>query len=562
VRAALLDGGRPLELSAPVALGGDGVLLAAAEPSTHAVRLQPLSGAGPTIVVPGKHRPVQLALSPDTKRLAIRRAGENVDVVLTKTGAVHKTIAESPAASMVFGPDSDRLYFGDWHDIHWVSVDKGTKSPLAANKRTAIEIAFHPKGLQIASAGTLTVRLWDPVTLVGRNGEGSMKGHTDQIHSVDYSPDGERLVTSSNDGTLRIWDPMKGTAVTTHTAARPRAATALSTSHWVLAPPSGTAHDIELVGGRHRAFALGGCGLSLALHDDRLLCTTKAHVELLSLGGPSGPKQVFLRAEPFHWADFDGEGAPRAFQQIVGLHALHPTTGASLGTKSVGGSFGVSPDNRYAIVRTINRAALYDLVAQKSKVLDQTTPEWVGVYDWTGGVFSADSKTVYLPWQPPKPAQVEARSVVRAYSTATGAVSASYEIGRTVTALALGDHDTLLVGTSQGVEIWDRTTGKRLRSVAVPAGVEDVHAGPDGGLVVRGSDLALTVFDKADAPRLVVTPARNGLLLVGREGAFTVKGEAPEVRCVVGTHVLPRVLCEERFGATDVVASTFAPPKG
>jgi WD40 repeat protein len=47
------------------------------------------------------------------------------------------------------------------------------------------------------------VRLWDAAT-----GEELVRlpGHADYVFALAFSPDGQTLVSSSGDGTLRLWD--------------------------------------------------------------------------------------------------------------------------------------------------------------------------------------------------------------------------------------------------------------------------------------------------------------------------------------------------------------------
>jgi WD40 repeat protein len=51
--------------------------------------------------------------------------------------------------------------------------------------------------------------LWDVTTGKER---ATLKGHTDVVFSVAFSPDGEALVSASEDGKLKLWDTKTGKA--------------------------------------------------------------------------------------------------------------------------------------------------------------------------------------------------------------------------------------------------------------------------------------------------------------------------------------------------------------
>ena len=51
------------------------------------------------------------------------------------------------------------------------------------------------------------MRIWDAVT---GECEQTLEGHSDDVNSASFSPDGTKVVSSSGDQTVRIWDAVTG----------------------------------------------------------------------------------------------------------------------------------------------------------------------------------------------------------------------------------------------------------------------------------------------------------------------------------------------------------------
>jgi WD40 repeat protein/cytoskeletal protein RodZ len=88
----------------------------------------------------------------------------------------------------------------------------GNKAPWLLGMESAspvTSVAFSPDGLRIVSGSDdNTLRLWDAKTglPIGQ----PLTGHSNWVTSVAFSPDGLRIVSGSSDKTLRLWDAKTG----------------------------------------------------------------------------------------------------------------------------------------------------------------------------------------------------------------------------------------------------------------------------------------------------------------------------------------------------------------
>ena len=80
----------------------------------------------------------------------------------------------------------------------------GRPQTLKGHTNRVGSVAFSPDGQRIVSGSfDQTVKIWDANTDKELQ---TLKGHTNSVTSVAFSPDGQRIVSGSEDKTVKIWD--------------------------------------------------------------------------------------------------------------------------------------------------------------------------------------------------------------------------------------------------------------------------------------------------------------------------------------------------------------------
>ena len=95
-----------------------------------------------------------------------------------------------------------------WPALGGEPTPVGVVATLRGHTEAVSSVAFSPDGKRLASASTDgKVKVWDSQT--GQETL-SLKGHTHWVHSVVFSPDGKRLVSASHDLTVAVWNAATG----------------------------------------------------------------------------------------------------------------------------------------------------------------------------------------------------------------------------------------------------------------------------------------------------------------------------------------------------------------
>jgi WD40 repeat protein len=86
--------------------------------------------------------------------------------------------------------------------------------PFTGHTSQVNSVAFSPDGLHVVSGSgsqDRTIRVWDAMT--GETVAAPFTGHTGFISSVAFSPDGQHVVSGSWDRTIRVWNVKTGETV-------------------------------------------------------------------------------------------------------------------------------------------------------------------------------------------------------------------------------------------------------------------------------------------------------------------------------------------------------------
>lgn len=210
-------------------------------PITNAVLERTLSGHEGAVQ--------SVAFSPDGTRILTGSRDKTARIWDARTGNLIETLNghESAVQSVAFSPDGAKVATGDdgiariWDTYTGSLIDtliehEGRVLPVAFSpdeaqtltgfdnntaaiwgkiirylnlgpRRSVPSLAFSPDGKYIATVAADSLWMWDARTgsVIER-----VRGHEGQVSSVDFSSDGTRILTGSDDNTAKIWTVVRG----------------------------------------------------------------------------------------------------------------------------------------------------------------------------------------------------------------------------------------------------------------------------------------------------------------------------------------------------------------
>ncbi|MBI3823926.1 MAG: protein kinase [Planctomycetes bacterium] len=186
----------------------------------NTIQLGRPDSATPAVLKGHDHRVYGVAFSPDSQRLFSGSTDHTIKIWDVATGKNLHTrrehehhvrgVAVNPQGSRLASVATDRTV-----RIWDLATFRQLKTWEPHKDLGASSVVFHPDGKIIATGGEsrdANIRFWDSET--GAQLAVGM-GHQRKVASVAFSPDGRRLVSTSDDGTVRIWEPRTGRLIIT-----------------------------------------------------------------------------------------------------------------------------------------------------------------------------------------------------------------------------------------------------------------------------------------------------------------------------------------------------------
>jgi WD40 repeat protein len=441
-----------------IAFSPDGKLLASGDYSS-AIKIWEVGTGRELRTLTGHAEAISaLAFSRDGKTLASGSVDYTIKLWDLVTGREIRTFTGHALVifSVVFTPDGGTLISSsEDKTIRLWEVATGRELQRITDPLGVRRVAMSPDGALLASqtSDVHTIKLWDRTT--GQELR-ALKGHTDSVSSVAFSPDGKALASRSQN-TIKLWEVNTGRELRTMNG------------------PSGSFTSLAF-GPDGKMLAAGASNGTITLWD------VSSGQELRTLSGHrSRVDSVAFSLDGQTLGSSDRDGKIKLWEPATGreVRTLDPRAFPI-------GSVAISKDGTTVVSGNAGRTIkVWDLETRRE--LRTFTGHAEGI---RSVALTTDGKTL---------ASTDKAGTVKLWNVATGRELHTLGHSGPVSAVVFSGDDRTVVGAGERgkIKLWDVNTGQELRTIHAPESlIRLLELSADGTMLARvGSGGRIELFD-------------------------------------------------------------------
>jgi WD40 repeat protein len=396
-------------------------------------------------------------------------------------------------------------------------------------------VAFSPDGSRLASGSwDKTIKIWD---LARGNEPRTLDGHTDHVFVVAFNPDGGRLASASRDQTIKLWDlagrneprTLKGhTRAVVSAAFSPdgRRLASASVDQTIKVWDVTSGEDVRRLKGHTNwvqsvAFSPDGSQLASGSWDKTIKLWDTASGQVLHTlkGHTREVRSVAYSPDGRLLASAGGDKTIRIWDTASGqeLRKLE-------GHTDLIDSVAYSPDgSRLASASWDRTVKIWDAATgQELRMLKGHTDPVFSV------AFSPDGRRL---------ASASRDQTIRIWDAASGQELLKWHTGAVMSVAFSPDGCRLASTGDETVKVWDPASGQELELKGHTFGVNSVAFSPDGSRLASGSnDRLIKIWDAASGHELRTLKVHArvvGSVAFSRDGSRLASGSADHTICVL-----------------------------